>query len=770
MSKTTLIERLRRSLARDQDLPIAMKIDKAARYGAALITAPLHLRDLDAVGARARTRGRPVIENLGRIRVGDDFQINCAFVPVELRTSAGAEIVMGHHVEMNFGVSLSAAERITLGDRVEIGPYTIVIDHDEEGTAPVELEDDVWLATRVRVCKGVRIGAGTVVTAGSTVTSDLPPGVIAGGNPARPLKPRPGFKQAPEAAPVSKKTPAAKPPEHVGVLVADFTIVELAAHLREPDALGPALDAIAAPFDQVVQTLHGLGPLAGEHGASFAVVWTRPERVSASFAERLRGATVSDEAILAEVDAFAAMLGEAAAAVRFVIVPTWTLPPHRRGLGMLDLRPGGLSATLARMNLRLSDALAKASNVAILDAARWVGAAGRDAYSAKLWYMGKVGWSQEVLDLASKDIRAALRGFLGGAKKLLVLDLDDTMWGGIVGDVGWQGLRLGGHDPVGEAFVDFQREVLALSRRGVALAVVSKNEESTALEAMTHHPEMVIKPEMLACHRINWRDKAQNIVEIVKELNLGLQSVVFLDDNPVERARVREALPEVFVPEWPADKMQYAKAFLELDCFDVPRISSEDLERNRMYAEERQRTELKTKLGSLDEWLMSLGTRVRFVRLDASNLPRTCQLMNKTNQLNLRTRRLAEPELLAWAGEPGHEVWAVYVSDKLGDAGLTGVLSLARRDGAMEVVDYVLSCRVMGRRVEETLAWFAVERARRAGLATVRAPFFTTAKNKPTRTFWDGSGFAHVADGDVYVWDKGDYGKPPSVAVEEVGS
>jgi FkbH-like protein len=227
----------------------------------------------------------------------------------------------------------------------------------------------------------------------------------------------------------------------------------------------------------------------------------------------------------------------------------------------------------------------------------------------------------------------------------------------------------------------------------------------------------------------------------------------------------------VFVPEWPADKMQYATAFLQLGCFDLPRISGEDLERTRMYAEERQRSELKTKVGSLDEWLMSLGTRVRFVRLDASNLPRTAQLMNKTNQMNLRTRRLGEPELLLWANEPGHELWAVYVSDKLGDAGLTGILGLEVKDGALEIVDYILSCRVMGRRVEETLAWYAVERARRQKLGVVRVPFFPTAKNKPTRTFWDGSGFAHVAEGDTYVWDRTEpFPKPESVTVEEVAS
>lgn len=420
---------------------------------------------------------------------------------------------------------------------------------------------------------------------------------------------------------------------------------------------------------------------------------------------------------------------------------------------MADARANGVAGALMRANARLCDALEQSSNVFVLDAARWLEAVGVPASNAKLWYLGKVPFPRGVFAEAARDIRAGLRGLRGQARKLVVLDLDDTLWGGIVGDVGWEKLRLGGHDAIGEAFVDFQNELKALSRRGVALAIVSKNEESVALEAIGSHPEMVLKMEDVSAYRINWRDKAMNVAEIVKELNLGFQSVVFIDDNPVERARVREALPEVFVPEWPEDKTQYVAALHALRCFDVPRISEEDRDRTKMYATERQREEMKTRFESLDDWLMGLGTRVRFSRLDAANLPRTVQLMNKTNQMNLRTRRLTETELLAWGQERGHEVWAVYVSDSLGDAGLTGVLGLDLTGRTATVVDYVLSCRVMGRKVEETLVWFAVQRARAAGASTVAAPFFPTSKNKPCSSFWQTTGFAWSADASTFAWD-----------------
>src|SRR5207244_12283525 len=155
-------------------------------------------------------------------------------------------------------------------------------------------------------------------------------------------------------------------------------------------------------------------------------------------------------------------------------------------------------------------------------------------------------------------------------RKVVILELDDTLWGGIVGEVGWQDIKLGGHDPAGEALVDFQRELKALTRRGILLAIVSKNEESVAMEAIAKHPEMVLKLDDFAGWRINWRDKAENIHALMNELNLGLDSAVFIDDSAVERARVRETLPALFVPDWPSDKRLYPQALLLVHCFARP--------------------------------------------------------------------------------------------------------------------------------------------------------------------------------------------------------
>ena len=254
-----------------------------------------------------------------------------------------------------------------------------------------------------------------------------------------------------------------------------------------------------------------------------------------------------------------------------VFVPTWIVGPYDGRLGLLDMDSRrGASLALMRMNTRLAENLQDDRRIYVLDASRWLAVHGEKSFSQRMWYMSKTPYSVELLKEAALEIKAATRALTGRAKKLLVVDLDDTLWGGVVGDLGWESLRLGGHDPMGEAFKDFQLALKALKRRGVLLGIVSKNEEQTALEALRLHPEMVLREDDFAGWRINWQDKAQSIVELAAELNLGLQAVVFLDDNPVERARVREALPEVLVPELPANPMEFKAALQQLRCFDTP--------------------------------------------------------------------------------------------------------------------------------------------------------------------------------------------------------
>ena len=550
------------------------------------------------------------------------------------------------------------------------------------------------------------------------------------------------------------------------VLISDFNVDVFSGYLSNDEGF-PLVETTIAPFGQVTQLLmrEDLDYWKGDH--DFALIWTRPEGVIKSFNDLLSYNTRSIEDILSEVDQFASLLLNVSKNARYVFVPTWVLPTFCRGFGMLDMKKGvGIANTLMRMNIRLSEIFENSSNIYLLDSQKWINTAGKYAFNPRLWYRGKIAFGNEVYKEAVKDIKSALSGIKGHSKKIIILDLDDTLWGGIVGDVGWENIVLGGHDPIGEAFSDFQLALKSLTNRGILLGIVSKNEEAIAMEAINNHPEMVLTVKDFAGWRINWQDKAQNIVDLVSDLNLGLQSVVFVDENPRERSRVREALPEVYVPEWPKDCMLYKSTLLNLQCFDTPSISKEDLERTKMYASERQRQDFKKSLSSLDEWLKSLGTKIKVEELNKVNLQRTTQLLNKTNQMNLSTRRMSETELVEWSDQDGCKIWTFRVSDKMGDTGLTGIISLEVRNKKGQIIDFILSCRVMGRKVEESMLFTVIQYARNLGLEELVAEYVPTPKNKPCLTFWKKSGFHFDDKNNTFTWNlKNDYHLPSHIEI-----
>ncbi len=531
-------------------------------------------------------------------------------------------------------------------------------------------------------------------------------------------------------------------------LISDFNIETLGNYL-ENDSTEPRISVSRAAFGQVVPALLE----QADRRSSVAVVWTSLAAVSPSFHRAVDGHAVSQEQLRSEVEEFANCIKQARSKFKAVFVVTWTLPAYQRGLGMLDLRSrSGLRRCLLQMNLELISFLEDAESVYLLDAQRWMESIGKGAYSPKLWFLSKSPFLGDVFREAAKDIKAAVRGVLGMARKLLIVDLDNTLWGGIVGDVGWENLVLGGHDHAGEALVAFQRALQALTTRGILLGVVSRNEEAVALEAMSKHAEMVLRPENFVGWRINWNDKAANIVSLAAELRLGLESVVFIDDSPVERARVRESLPGVLVPEWPADKTLYPSALLQLDCFDTPQLTVEDARRSEMYTAERQREESKKSIPSFDDWLLSLNTNLTIEPLSEASLGRVTQLFNKTNQMNLTTRRLSQSELFAWAQSDQRRFWAFRVSDRFGDSGLTGILSLEFTGPTAEIIDFILSCRVMGRKVEEAMLSVAVQHCQRLGVEQLTAVYLPTSRNKPCLDFWMRSGFDRDEEGNRFSW------------------
>jgi FkbH-like protein len=340
----------------------------------------------------------------------------------------------------------------------------------------------------------------------------------------------------------------------------------------------------------------------------------------------------------------------------------------------------------------------------------------------------------------------------GRLRKVLVVDLDNTLWGGVIGEAGIDGIQLG-QDYPGAGYRALQRAILDLYQRGVVLAISSKNEEREALEAVERHPGMLLRPSHFAAMRINWNDKAQSIIEIAAELNLTLDSIAFLDESPVERERISRALPEVLVIPLSNRPMDYARELRDSRAFERVTISNEDRERGHLYVEERMRSALRASAASLEDFYRSLQMSVHIVPLDHANLARVAQLTLKTNQFNLTTHRYNEKQLLDLSAN-GARVYALSASDRYGENGIVGVAILRPDGDTAEIDTFLLSCRVVGRTVETALLAHVAAAARSAGARTLSGWFVPTKKNGLSTSFYADHGFAVAeAQRDATRWE-----------------
>ncbi len=477
------------------------------------------------------------------------------------------------------------------------------------------------------------------------------------------------------------------------------------------------------------------------HEENYGLFWFSPNSISPSLNKAIRKEDYHREDVLKEFRIFFQVLNSKLDKFSWIAVPSFSFISKKRNYGILDLKKDtGISNLLNEVNQDMINFFSDKDKVFILSQQNWLSS--EEAYSPKLWFSAKVPFNQKVFKKASKDIEAIYKSYKGLSKKLLILDLDNTLWGGIVGDDGSENLRLGGHDPIGEAFANFQEEILSLSNMGVILAICSKNTESIAIEAIENHPEMKLRMDDFSSFRINWNDKASNIKSICKELNLGFDSVVFLDDSASERERVKTEIKEILVPDFPSDP-RFLPSFLnDLNCFDNFSFTEEDKLRKKSYKNRKDQIELidSKDQKSIDEWINSLNIEILVEKLNSKNLPRTTQLLNKTNQMNLTTRRLNGDEIQAWADEDSNRLWTFRVNDKFGEFGLTGIASMKVSNETAEIIDFVLSCRVMGKKIENSILSFLIEKARSYGAKTIYAKYKLTKRNHPCKLFLDNSG------------------------------
>jgi FkbH-like protein len=527
------------------------------------------------------------------------------------------------------------------------------------------------------------------------------------------------------------------------ILLAGDTTLDPIGRLLERAQDTPQLRTSAAPYGQVYQILLDASHPAWGFQPDVLVVWTAAHLTLPSLGRLLRFESDSlpalHEAALREAEQFADAVLRAADRVGLVIVPTWLLPTHERWIQSLSWRHGtGAANVIARANLILAEKFSSRPNIVLLDAAYWQASLGRPAYDPRMYAVAKILYSQPLFEKAAGEIKAVLRGAWGLARKVVVCDLDNTLWGGVVGDDGADKIKLGAPDPVGECFYQFQLSLKALRSRGILLAISSKNDEAYAMEAIEHHPAMALRRSDFVAWRINWRDKAENLLELAEELNLGLDSFVFLDDSPQERDQIRRVLPQVYTPDLPASPSDLAPFLSSLTCFETPSVGKEDLERTKMYQAERGRQQTLDVGGDVEAWLRSLEITVQAAPLRRETLPRAAQLLNKTNQFNLGLRRMDEKSFWDWAAQPSHAAFTFHVSDRFGDLGLTGLASLSFTEGEAEIVDFVMSCRAMGKKVEEALLGYLMMQARAAGANRVVASPVDGPRNGPAKDFFAG--------------------------------
>ena len=518
---------------------------------------------------------------------------------------------------------------------------------------------------------------------------------------------------------------------------------------------GIALECVKADYDQVIQA--ALSPdsavnLCKPDAVLLAIDYrSLPLRAKAGMAEEAAAAV---SAAVGYIQSIRAGLKQNAGAV--CILQTFAPPPERL-FGSLDrVLPGTLANMTERVNSALAESVLGSEDI-LVDVAGLAETVGLAAWhDATQWNMAKLPFSSTYLPLYADHVARVIGALRGKSRRCLVLDLDNTVWGGIVGDDGVEGIQCAQGDATGEAHLSVQRLALALRSRGVVLAVSSKNNDDIARRPFREHPEMLLKEEHIAVFQANWNDKATNISAIAGELSLGIDSMVLLDDNPAERELVRRLLPQVAVPELPEDPALYARTLNAAGYFEAVVFSQEDTQRADFYQNNARRVTLQKQAGDLDAYLASLNMEITFQPFDATGRARIAQLISKSNQFNLTTRRYSETEVAQLECKAEIFTLQVRLSDIFGDNGMIGVVICRSRPYAVWEVDtWLMSCRVLGRGVERMVLRELLDHARRDGVRTLIGTYRPTDRNKLVERHYERLGFdrtATQADGTT-VWE-----------------
>jgi FkbH-like protein len=504
---------------------------------------------------------------------------------------------------------------------------------------------------------------------------------------------------------------------------------------------GIALECCEANFDQTVQ--EALSPESTISRAQPDAVLIAVDHRGLPLRQCLGDAAAAQETVAEALGHLARIRkGVAVNSKAICIVQTVARPPETI-FGNVDLAvPGTMRGLVDRVNQGIAESLSGSGDVLfdVAGIAETVGVA--NWHDPTLWNLAKLPFSNAFLPLYADHIGRIIAALRGKSRRCLILDLDNTVWGGVIGDDGIEGIVIGQGDPTGEAHLLVQQTALTLRERGIVLAVSSKNHDDVARIPFQKHPDMLLREQHIVVFQANWNDKAANIEAIANALSLGLDSMVLLDDNPAERALVRQLLPQVAVPELPDDPALFARTLLASGYFEAVAFSAEDLHRADFYESNARRVALRDQAGDLGSYLASLEMVMTVQPFDERGRHRIVQLINKSNQYNLTTRRYTERNVEEAQRDPDCFTLQVRLRDKFGDNGMISVVICRQVGRDWHVDTWLMSCRVLGRRVEDAILQELLLRARQRGIEAIIGTYHPTERNKLVQDHYAKLGFA----------------------------
>ena len=425
--------------------------------------------------------------------------------------------------------------------------------------------------------------------------------------------------------------------------------------------------------------------------------------------------------------------------------------PHYSPNGIIETKSEfGFHEMIEEINKKLREISKNSNSVYIYNFNNFISKFGeKNVFDYRQFHLGDIQITYNLIPSLADELMGYIKPIHGKNKKCIVLDLDNTLWGGVVGEDGFDGIELG-HTANGKAFIEFQKELLSLWHQGIILAINSKNNFDDAMKVIREHPDMILKENNFASMQINWNDKAENMKAISNELNIGLNSMVFFDDDKINQARIRQEFPEILTVDVPDDSSQFSPLLKNMNDFNVLQRTKEDQNRGKMYAQQRERKTLENSISDLDEFLKQLEIKVKIKKSDQFLIPRISQLTLKTNQFNLTTKRYQEEEIKEFSNDPNFEVGCAQVLDKFGDNGITGVYIVKKNEDFWIIDTFLLSCRIMGRGVENAILAEIMKSAKQNGINEIKAKFIPTEKNKPAENFLSEFGFEKQDDYWIY--------------------